>query len=96
MMPITVTRSPDYEPRIAELFQAMNRLAGGYEVREVIEAAANLLVAGIHGHIRTHGGSKERAVAMARAIGEQLGDQVAFQWDRRGLPEDVVVPRDGN
>lgn len=91
-----ITRDPDYPAEIGHLIQGMNRLANGHSTLHVVEAAANFLIAAIHGHVRQGGQSREVAARLAAHIGERLPADVLEQWDRVPKSTDVDVPMGGN
>lgn len=94
---MSVTRSGEIRPEVANLFQAFNHACDGYSAGDVLLVSVNMVVAAINAiEQMSADGSREKALEQAEEIAEQLPRMVANQWDRKPSPSDVEVPHHGN
>lgn len=88
---MTVTRSKDYPPEVARLFQSFNTCADGFTTGQVLDAAANFFIAAIANHVRANGGTLSNAKILATAMGAYLVPCIEDQWSRVPAASDVEV-----
>jgi hypothetical protein len=93
---MTVTRRPELDPQVAELFQAFNRCSNGSSTDHVMQAAANFMIGAIIGHGRASGASDESIVDLTQEFADALPGLVENQLHRNPRPDDIPVPLRSN
>lgn len=86
-----VTRDSNYSPERAQLMQSFNHCADGYSMDDVLEAAGNLVIAGIGNHAKLHGWTKDATIQYARSVCSAIIGGVENNWQRKSLPSDIEV-----
>ena len=71
--------------------QSFNHCADGYSVDDVLEAAGNLVIAGIGNHAKLHGWSKRKLSDMLTTYAEYVKRGVENNWQRERQPNDIEV-----
>lgn len=91
-----VTRDPGYPAERAELFQAFNRAADGYDMAAVLDTALNFTIAAIRNYGNARGINNEQLEAFARANADAIVKKVIALQTRKQQPDDVLVAGRGN
>lgn len=86
-----VTRDSNYSPERAQLMQSFNHCSDGHSVDDVLEAAGNLVIAGIGNHAKLHGWTKATTEQYAQSICQAIMRGVENNWQRKYLPDDIEV-----
>lgn len=86
-----VTRDENYPPEMAQLMLAFNRAADGYGTLTVVNAALQLLAAGIGYMARENGQPLENALAYADHVTGVMKMEIRENWQREPSPSDIQV-----
>lgn len=86
-----VTRAQEYPPEWAQLFQAFNHCADGHELHQVVDVAANFLVATVVNNATMRGHSREQVMSTTAAICESISQMVDKNFRRVKQSADVAV-----
>lgn len=86
-----ITRDADYPEGPATLFQAFNHCSDGHSMDDVIEAAANLLIAGLTNFAKAKGLTATATDLWARDICRNVVKGVANNFAREQQPTDIEV-----
>jgi hypothetical protein len=86
-----VTRDPNYPAEAANLMQAFNEVADGFNSQTVLNASMNMVVAGIGYQAKANGLQLQQALDYADLISSVIRATVMDNWDRKPAPTDVEV-----
>lgn len=86
-----ITRDIDFPAKIAQLMQAFNKCADGHDMRDVIDAAGNMLSAAIHNYAAVAGMPYEAFESFARAACDGVLRSAKLNWQRASKTTDIVV-----
>lgn len=88
---MAVTRAPDYPVEIAQLMQAFNVAADGFDVNVVLNASLQMVAASVGFIVKQKGGSLNDALAYADHVASVIKKEVEGNWARLPEADDVVV-----
>jgi hypothetical protein len=88
---MAVTRDPNYPVEMAQLMQAFNMAADGYSANVVLNAAIQLVAAGIGIIAKDQGLQHQQALDYADHITSIIKAVVDDNWERKPSATDVEV-----
>lgn len=86
-----ITREADYPAEYAQLANAFNECADGYDVQAVLNAALQLVAASIGATCKARVCSLEDAQAYTEHVCGIILQEVTNNWSRQPQPGDVEV-----
>jgi hypothetical protein len=88
---MTITRDPGFPVETANLFQAFNMTADGFDANTVLNASMQMVAASIGYLAKAHGMHLQQALDRADQINTLIKAEVANNWDRKPEATDVEV-----
>lgn len=88
---MSVTRDPNYPVEAAQLMQAFNMAADGFNAGTVLNASMQMVAAGVGYICKNKGASLEQALGYADHIAATIKAEVEDNWSRKPAATDVQV-----
>lgn len=88
---MAVTRDPNYPVEMAQLMQAFNMAADGFSANIVLNAAAQMVAAGIGYIAKDQGLQLQQALDYTDRLTSVIKSTVKDNWQRKPLASDVEV-----
>lgn len=86
-----VTREADFPVDIAQLVQAFNVAADGFDANTVLNAAAQMVAAGVGYIAKDKGIELEKALEYADYIASIIKAEIKSNWERAPQASDIPV-----
>lgn len=88
---MAITRDQNYPDAPAQLLLTFNHCCDGHDIRDVIEAAGNLLMAAVGFYAREAEMTEQEAMEYARSCCRGVFAGIEQNWHRKSEPTDVEV-----